>query len=133
MRAFVLAALMCASVVAPPSWAQTAPTPPERVRLTGEEWACLQSRLPNLRSNPNNVVRVPLSPCNQGQVVRGPGNTTAGRANETGGRPRMRSTRAPDLTGPPLYLSKEQLACIERRLPELARTRGAAEVDLRQC
>lgn len=105
------------------------PSPPPSVRLTRDQWVCLQSRLANLRRSSANVVRVPLSPCGQGSGTRGSwvGHVATDRGQS--------STRPPpsDTTRAPLYLSKTDLDCIERQLPQLTRTNSVSQVDLTQC
>lgn len=131
MRAEVTFAVCLFLAFSPPSaHAQGVRTPAESVRLTPEQWACLQNRMTNLLRSQTHVVRVPLSPCDQ---VRGPGagNTTAGTNTARRTRPPERTD--PTLTRAPLYLTRDQLTCIQRRLPELTNARGATEIDFSDC
>lgn len=132
MRELMFAALLAASLAASSSFAQTARTTPTSVRLTNEQWTCLQSRLPNLQRLQSDIVRVPLSGCGQGETVRGPGagNTTAGSDSTRSSRS---APRDPSLTRAPLYLSKDQLVCIERLARDVPRGAGATTIDLTQC
>ncbi|QGZ93642.1 hypothetical protein DSM104635_00454 [Terricaulis silvestris] len=104
-----------------------AQAPPQTLRLTRSQWACLQTRLPVLQRSESELVRVPLGPCGERSGTRGQGvgNTTAGRAR--------RQSSDPSLTQSPLYLTHEQLACVERQLPSVTRRRGTSAIDLTQC
>lgn len=128
MRAHIMAVALGLTLASPIASAQTPNrTPPPSVTLTSEQWACLATRMENLRRSSAEVVRVPLSPCGHGATTRGPGtgNVTAG-SRSAASQPPAGVTRAP------LYLNQEQLACIERRLPEL--TQGdRAQIDFSQC
>lgn len=110
---------------------QAAPvrTPATSVTLTGEQWACLGSRLANLQSSSSDVVRVPLSPCGQGSGTRGVTRSTAAsnRAATHAVPSDSRITRAP------LYLSKAQLSCIQQQLPQLQQATEPMTVDLSRC
>lgn len=128
MRSRFVSALLILSLLPNLALAQQTRTPPSTLRLTGEQWSCLQTRLPNLRRSSSDTVRVPLSACNQGANVRGPG-----AGNVTAGQPRRRAPTDPTLTRSPLYLTKSQLSCIETQLPQLTSAEGVSEVDLTRC
>lgn len=131
MRASVLALVLGLGLAAATTaLAQTNRTPPSSVVLTREQWECLGTRMNNLQRSQSDIVRVPLSPCGQGTGTRGPGTgnvTTRGASTPT-----LREYQGRPITTAPLYLSKQQLACIQRRLPELSRSE-AAIVDFSQC
>lgn len=128
MRSRVVSALLILSLLPTLALAQQTRTPPSRLRLTAEQWTCLQTRLPNLRRSSSDTVRVPLSACNLGDNVRGPG-----AGNVTSGRTGRRGPTDPTLTQSPLYLTKSQLTCIETQLPQLTSAHGVSEVDLTRC
>jgi hypothetical protein len=128
MRASILAlALGLGLTAASAALAQTNRTPPSSVTLTGEQWACLATRMNNLQRSSSDVVRVPLSPCGQGSGTRGTGNPTVRQPSGA------TTPNYPGLTRSPLYLSKAQLACIQRQLPDLQRGSGPRQVDLTRC
>lgn len=133
MRASILAlTLGLGLTVASAALAQTTNrTPPSSVTLTGEQWACLATRMNNLQRSSSDIVRVPLSACGQGSGTRGVNRATAG--NPTVRQPGATTPNDPRLTRSPLYLSKAQLACIERQLPDLQRGSGPREIDLTRC
>src|SRR5690606_25813517 len=96
---------------------------------TGEQWACLETRMPNLQRSRADVVRVPLSACDQGSNTRGVTRSTASASHGV-------TTPAPTdprLTRAPLYLTKAQLECIGRQLPRLREADGPATVELSGC
>lgn len=132
MRASILAlALGLGLTAASTALAQTTNrTPPSSVTLTSEQWACLATRMNNLQRSSSDIVRVPLSACGQGSGTRGTGNPTVGSGNQ----PRGSTPTDPRLTRSPLYLSKAQLACIQRQLPDLQRSgSGPRQIDLTRC
>lgn len=133
MRAHVLALAMALglAISSTAQAQQTAPvrTPATSVTLTGEQWACLGSRLANLQRSSSEIVRVPLSPCGQGSGTRGVTRSTAAsnRAATNAASSDSRITRAP------LYLSKAQLTCIQEQLPQLQQATAPVTVDLTRC
>lgn len=138
-----LSASLLGLVLIPPAQAQDAParSPPTSVTLTQDQWACLETRLPALKSAASDLVRVPLSPCGAGQGLRGPGasNATAGASNPTAGVPRTAPSGSTPPTNAvttraPLYLTKDQLTCVETQMASLkAPAQALSTVDLQTC
>lgn len=123
-------------------------TTPSSVTLTGEQWGCLSTRLPNLLSSRSDKVRVPLSSCGVGPGVRGPGvsnpTASAGVSNPTASRlpsprPAPPAGTLPEvisdgLTRSPLYLSKAQLDCIGSLIATLSVDADQVKtIDLAGC
>lgn len=117
--------------------------PPSSVTLTGEEWACLGTRLENLLSSKFDNVRVPLSACGLGTGTRGPGasNPTAGVSNTPTSRdprslpaPTGPVVRSTTLTQAPLYLTKAQLACVQSLVSSVSQDADqVSTIDLLAC
>ena len=125
-------------------------TTPTSVTLTGEEWACLGTRLDNLLTSSSDKVRVPLSACGIGPGIRGPGasNPTVGAPNSAVGAPNSTVSRGPrsspaptspaarstTLTQAPLYLTKAQLTCVQSLLSSVTHDADhVSTIDLQSC
>jgi hypothetical protein len=133
MRAIGFASVALALLLSLPAAAAPARKVADAVTLTPQQWSCLAKRLPSLLRQPADTVRVPLSSCDAGGMVRG-----GGLADPTvaGGMARAAPAAPlpPDVTKPPLYLSQGQLRCLQKQIGGLSSARGSvARMSFDKC
>lgn len=117
-------------------------TSPGSVTLTPRQWACMKIRLPKILTGEGPNINVPLAPCTapEWRAVGAANSTTAANptARNPGPPPTVKSTPIPgNVTRAPLYLTMEQLDCIQQNLPKLVPetlpTQSTLTINLNPC